>query len=408
MHKRFFYIFCFLLFCFDKVSAQNIPVTDNSFAKSYSFIHPVFNRIQQVSGLDSFYNKLYKLKTTGNGTVSIVHIGDSHIQAGFLTAVTRNGLQQFFGNAGRGLVFPYQLAQSNAPPDINSSSNTRWQFNRVAHPEIPITYGVSGYGIKTVAEGASISFLLKPDASGPQSFNRLRFFLDSNQSNSWLLQAEKNNVPFIIKNGSDSLLYKEIVLDTNTSRFSLASLPSGNTKWFYGVSLENQEPGVLYHTVGVNGARYDHYNAAPLFWEQLTALQADLFIISLGTNEAQAASFNEAIFLREVSLFIQKLKTTSPQAAILIATAADSYKKRKLNTVLKQVNTSIVNYCNQNNIPVWDLYRITNGHGSAYNWYKKGLMNRDRIHFTAAGYQVQGSLLLNALSKGYNGVIGNY
>src|SRR4030095_12115711 len=126
------------------------------------------------------YNKLYRLKITGQGTVSIVHIGDSHIQAGFLSVVVRNGLQQFFGNAGRGLGFPYQLAQSNAPSDISSSSNTRWQFNRLAHPEIPITYGISGYGLKTNSDGASISFSLKPDAGGPQSFNRLKIFTDSN------------------------------------------------------------------------------------------------------------------------------------------------------------------------------------------------------------------------------------
>ncbi|HEY6505022.1 MAG TPA: GDSL-type esterase/lipase family protein [Chitinophagaceae bacterium] len=408
MIKRCFYIICFSFFFQTKVPAQSIPVTDNTISRPYSFISPVFNRIQHAGGLDSFYNKLYKLKTTGGGIISIVHIGDSHIQAGFLTAVVRNGLQQFFGNAGRGLLFPYQLAQTNAPSDIISSSNTRWQFNRVAHPEIPITYGVSGYGIKTGTEGASISISLRPDVSGPQSFKRLRFFLDSSQSNSWLLQAENNSIPFIIKNGADSLLYKEVILDTNSNSFSLASLPSGNTKWFYGVSLENSGPGILYHTIGVNGARYDHYNIAPLFWEQLTALNADLFIVSLGTNEAQATSFNETAFLQQVSLFVQKLKIASPQAAILITTAADSYKRRKLNTILKQINTSIVNYGNQNSIPVWDLYRITNGHGSAYSWYKKGLMNRDRIHFTAEGYRIQGNLLFNALSKGYNSTTSNY
>jgi len=336
-----------------------------------------------------------------------VHIGDSHIQADFLSGVVRNNLQQFFGNAGRGLVFPYQLAQSNAPSDISSSSNTRWQFNRIAHPEIPINYGVSGYGLKTDTEGASISFSLKPDGNGPQSFNRLKFFLDSNETNSWLLQANNSSTPFLVQKAGDSL-YAAVALEESTNSFSFSSLPSGNTKQFYGVSLENSSPGILYHAIGVNGARYDQYNIASLFWKQLAGLNADLFIISLGTNEAQGSGFGEAGFQKELSLFIQKIKTVAPKAAVLITTAADSYKRKKFNTVLKQINGSLVNYCDQYTIPVWDLYRITNGYGSSYNWAKKGLMNRDRIHFTAEGYRIQGILLFNALAKGYNSYISNY
>lgn len=408
MIRFFLYATYIFLFSPNNLSAQSIPLTENSFAKTYSFIHPVFNRIQNSAGLDSFFHKLYKLKTTREGIVSVVHIGDSHIQADYLSGVVRNDLQQYFGNAGRGLVFPYQLAQSNAPQDISSSSNTRWMFNRVAHPEIPVTYGISGYGIKTDTDGASVSFSLQPDGSGIQSFNRLRFFLDSSQANSWLLQTENTVVPFVIKNDSNRLLYNEVLLDSAASSFSLVSLPSGNTKEFYGVLLENSNSGVLYHTIGVNGARYDHYNKAGLFWKQLAALNADLFIISLGTNEAQGASFNEGSFRKEVSLFIQKLKITSPGASVLITTAADSYKRRKLNTVLRQINTTLVNYSVENNIPVWDLYRATNGHGSASSWSGRGLMNRDRIHFTAEGYRIQGGLLFSALAKGYNSFISNY
>ena len=406
MSKKGAYTIFFFTFLAIRSFAQPIPVTDNN--NPYSFISPVFNRISNPAALDSFYNKLYRLKTTGQGTVSIVHIGDSHIQADFLSAVVRNGLQRFFGNAGRGIVFPYQLAQSNAPPDIISSSGTRWQFNRVAHPEIPITYGISGYGLRTNVDGASFSFSLKPDGSGPQLFNRLKFFTDSNPSNSWVVRADNNDTPFAIKNDTDSVLFKEIVLDQSASSFSIASLPSGNTKEFYGVSLENDNPGVLYHTIGVNGARYDHYNKAPLFWQQLTALKADLFIVSLGTNEAQASSFNESAFREEIAQFIQQLAIVSPVAAVLITTAADSYKHRKPNAVLKQINLSLINYCSQHNIPSWDLYRVSNGYGSAYSWSKRGLMNRDKIHFTAEGYRIQGNLLFSALAKGYNNYISSH
>lgn len=380
-------------------AAQLMPANDTDVSRQYPFVSSVFNRVLNSSGLDSFYQKLYELKLKDSGAVSIVHIGDSHIQADFLSAVVRDGLQEFFGNAGRGLVFPYQLAKSNAPADIASSSNTNWEFNRLAHPEIPIEYGISGFGIRTNNPGAAITISLRNGAS----FNHVKFFTDSSSEDSWSLLTNNNDSIPVPK--QDSLSYQEISLEEAGSSITLATVPLENTKEFYGVSLENSKPGILYHTIGVNGARYDQYNSADLFWQQVPALKADLFIVSLGTNEAQRAVFSETAFYSELTTFIQKLQQASPGASVLITTAPDSYKGRRFNTVLRQLNASLAGYCNKNYIPFWDLYRITNGYGSAYSWAKRGLMSRDRIHFTSAGYKLQGNLLLNALAKGYNAYI---
>ena len=53
-----------------------------------------------------------------------------------------------------------------------------------------------------------------------------------------------------------------------------------------GVVLESNNPGIIYHNIGVNGAKYSDYNKYPLFFDQLKALQPDLIIVSLGTNES--------------------------------------------------------------------------------------------------------------------------
>jgi lysophospholipase L1-like esterase len=403
MKKRFFNIivFFFLFLMPAGLMAQAMPANDNPLSEKYPFVSTIFNRILNSSGLDSFYKKLHDLKTNDSGLISIVHIGDSHIQADFLTGVVRTGLQEFFGDAGRGLVFPYQLAQSNAPDDISSSSNTRWQFNRLAHPEIPITPGISGHGIRTNTSGASIHLSLRGIAS---PFNRVKFFTDSTNAVTWTVKADNSDSLYELK--KDAGLYKEINFKNPGTGFSLSSEPSDAMKELYGVSLENSNHGVIYHTIGVNGARYDQYNNADLFWQQLPALKADLFIISLGTNEAQWDGFSETAFYRTLTLFIEKLKQASPGASVLFTTAPDSYKNRRYNTVLRQLNTSLAGYCNKNYLPLWDLYQITNGYGSAYSWSRRGLMTRDRIHSTPDGYRLQGNLLLTALAKGYNGYLG--
>jgi len=393
------------ILAYSTAAAQLIPVNDHQIAKTYPFFNPANNHISRESGLDSFFQKLISLKKNKEGTISIVHIGDSHIQADYFTSVIRKGLQQFFGDAGRGLIFPYQLAQSNTPPDITSSSNTTWEFNRLAHPEIPINSGISGYCIRTNFSGASIELGLKPDDINlTQSFNRLKFFLGSNPLVSWMLRTNTDS-SLILINGekSDSMTYPDIVLKHNASSFILSSLLSDSLKEFYGVSLENSEPGIIYHTIGVNGATYNSFNSGSLFWQQLPALQADLYIISLGTNEAQKVGLDRDTFLLQLDTFFSKLKQASPGAAVMVTTTADDfYKRHRPNKMLKQINSYISSYCNTHKIPLWDLYQITGGHGSAYKWLKRGLMNKDRVHFTNEGYRMQGSLFFNAFSKAYN------
>lgn len=383
--------------------AQPLPGDEKELAKKYPFVSTVFNRVFNSTALNSFYEKLFHLKKDSAGTVSIVHIGDSHIQPDFLSGVVRSELQQYFGNAGRGLVFPYRLALSNAPDDIVSSSETRWEYNRVAHPEIPVAPGISGFVIRSSLPSPQLKISLRQNfRAGYQDFNRLRIFTDNDTAHYWSVQADNDTSSMVLHSQQDSA-GSIISLPASATAFTLQASASGATKSFYGASLENSQPGVLYHTIGVNGARYDQYNTAELFWKQLPALKADLYIVSLGTNEAQRAAFNQTAFFKELDIFIGRLQQSSPGAAILITTAPDSYRARRyFNKVLQQLNKALADYCNKNYIPLWDLYRITNGYGSAYTWARRGLMSKDKVHFTADGYRLQGELLYHALAKGYN------
>lgn len=59
---------------------------------------------------------------------------------------------------------------------------------------------------------------------------------------------------------------------------------------YYGFSLTNGNPGVLYHSVGVNGAMYVNYTDEA-YVRQLALLKPSLLIISLGTNETFGRRF---------------------------------------------------------------------------------------------------------------------
>ncbi len=392
--------------CINAYSQADSNTWSPALPPHYSFIHYDDNVIGEYKELDSFYYKLVRLHHSKKGRVNIIHIGDSHTQADGVTSVVRNGLQDFFGDAGRGLVFPYQLANSNAPHDIKSSSASSWKSNRLTSPDKPIKTGISGYGIHSSGQNASVHLGLKDMDGHQERFNRMVFFV-CNDNVCYKLTDSNLNYPVIINSkpgdGDPTLV---VNTDSFISSFQLSkvSAPTGTDYSFYGVSLEKRDSsGVLYHTIGVNGARYDQFLQNTLFWQQLKALQGDLFIVSLGTNEAQNPSVNEQSLMAICDSFVKMIHTIAPHAAILITTPAGSYyKKKKPNKSLQNVTDALLHTCNTKKIAYWDLLHISGGVGGATAWKKSDLISQDLVHYNNAGYLLQGSLLLNALAKGYN------
>ncbi len=399
MLKYFLIFSCCILAAADS-PAQRIVYDEQSTAPLLSPIGSAFNRIFNDFQLDSVYIKMAEVKKNKRKVFRIVHIGDSHVQAGHFPGEVRLHLQEFFGNAGRGLVFPYNAINTTSPPDISSSSNTGWKVDKVATNGEAKEAGVSGYGMKSGSAGASVEIALRTEI--PQPFTRLRFFLGNETENGWILRTDHSSSSLMVKAGDRKSFISDIKLENPSTGFILSTMPSNKDHHFFGVSLENDNTGIIYHSIGVNGARYDQYNKTPLFWDQLPGLEADLFIISLGTNEAQVNKFDGGAFRKELNLFLQKLQKASPNVPVIITTAPDSYRNGRSNMVLRDLNMSLFEYCTEKSIPVWDLYRVTNGYGSAYGWLRRGLMNYDMVHFTGEGYQLLGQLLFNALAKGYN------
>ena len=173
---------------------------------------------------------------------------------------------------------------------------------------------------------------------------------------------------------------------------------------FYGLSLEKSNTsGIIYHTIGVNGATYQQYNATPLFWEQLPALQADCYMLSMGTNEAQTAHLDKETFTAACRETISHLRQISPHAAIIVTTPAGSYTQGgKLNKVVGEVRNALAQVCETEKIAWWDLCSLSGGYAGAASWNRSNLISHDRIHYNAAGYQLQGQLLVEALARAYN------
>lgn len=357
------------------------------------------NVLQNTSSIFPLLAKLYKIKNFSNEKAVFVHIGDSHIQADMETAVIRNQLQNYFGNAGRGLVFPYQVAKSNAPVDIISSSKSNWKGNRVAKLDTIIPCGITGFGIQSESVNPELKLELRTINEVRDSFDKVTLFFGGAVSEIIMeYNDQSENICYdTIPN------YAEINLKSNTSGFQL-TFPAIDAIRFYGASLEKKNTGgILYHSIGANGAKYSDYNKTPLFWGQIKNLNADCYIISLGTNEAQDVNLTAELFLVDVNKMVSKIKLISPNACIIVTTPPVSYFKKSIpNPILCILTDALIDYCNQNNLIYWDLFSVSNGLEGAVKWRSTQLLRPDLVHFSKEAYVLQGNLFVASFAKLWN------
>ncbi len=366
------------------------------------------NEISNPPVLSPFFEKLYQLRKTKKGTVNIVHIGDSHIQADLLTHTVRQLLQKEFGNAGRGFIFPGRIARTNEPQNIYSSSDATWEAKRIVFADLPLPIGLGASTVRTVLPDMKFTVRTVDSPGLDYRFNKVAVFYKKDSASFTLILKDSAGRP---------LAYAGAFTEEKYPNFSSVLLPyplhqiefqttqsttAQNQFVLFGLSLSANNPGVLYHSIGGNGAKFRNYLDARFFFEQTKALSPDLFIISLGTNEAIDYPNIDKQFTDHVQNFVKRLKQSNPDAFIIITIPADFYRKRtRRNPGVELIRAKQIEFADKKNLPVWDLYTASGGKHSADNWKKNKLLQSDGIHATKAGYEVEGTLLYHALMKIY-------
>jgi lysophospholipase L1-like esterase len=396
-----------------RIQAQTASVISEQVV-SHRTARPVGNMIGQESGLEQFFSQLDGLRTHHTGVVNILHIGDSHLQADFLTNVLRKNFQYEFGNAGRGLVVPLHVARTNEPHTFKTICDTVWESKRCTFPDQPLPIGIGGVTVRNAHPGRKITVQIRSDSSLGYQFDRVRLFClrDEHSFDYRILDDSGAVLGTAQASGiSDSQSPITVQLPELNDQFTLEPVRTAdqqNHATLFGFSLENGQPGVLYHTVGVNGAQYSHYKAATYFAEQTKGLAPNLIVISLGTNEAFAPRLTGEEFYSQIDGLVQSLRKANPEASILLTTPADSFKsyrrRRVPNPKMAEVRETILRYATDHQLPCWDLYGIT---GPATYWQKNHLIQRDGVHYTRQGYELQGRLLYDALMNSFNQYVAN-
>lgn len=422
------------------------------------------NIITNTSALKLVFQKLYQLEKEKKGQINIVHIGDSHIQADLMTGYTRKKLQERFGNAGCGFAFPYQLARTNGSRYVRFNSNAGWQTRRnIYAPEDGMNVGLSGIALKT-RENFVVELNVRDSSYDFNTIriitpkNKPSFDVATSSKTIVLESTVPKKITHRIKSGevlgsiadkynvsiaqlkkinklkSDNIRAgRTLKIPTSQmqkreikrSEFIPLELSADATSNFYhndaslskiyllpskgykdytlsGVVLEKDDAGLIYHSIGVNGAKCSDYNKYPLFFEQLPALKPDLVIVSLGTNESFDKMVTDA-YRAQLNLFIQNVRAKNPDAAILVITPPPSLFKRKYpNTFVAQYAKSIMEQEVEKNYATWDMFSEMGGLFSVNRNAARGLMSTDRVHYSKDGYEKQGRLFSEAFLNAYD------
>lgn len=361
----------------------------------------VFNA--DTSLLVPFFNKFDSVVNMRKGHVSILHLGASHVQAGTMShRIRKNLLNAYPGmTSSRGFIFPYSAARRcNNPADYSVKKQGDFTLVRNVYKTHDKPLGVGGIAVYTSDSLAEIKISMN-DKSLEFVTNRITLlgFSDSGSV-----------VPAVIIDSSE---YQPVSIDTALRRY-VYDVPafrdsfkirilcdSIDTFTLTGVLLENDNPGITFHSIGVNGASVPSYLRCDYFEQDLELIKPDMVIFGIGINDASTNQFDTTVFQNNYMELVEIIKCVNPDCAFVFITNNDSYKrisrgKYAVNPNGATARQVFYNLAKLTGGAVWDQFYIMGGLRSMEKWRISRLAQYDRIHFTIAGYNLMGDLFFNA------------
>lgn len=376
---------------------------------AYPFIRGDRNMLHFPGSMErwnALYTRLEEIAFDGRGNVSVVHMGGSHVQAGWLTDKLRRHFNQLnYGLEGeRGLVFPYKMAGTNSPHSIECSWKGQWTGCRSSVSSQSCEWGVTGISAITSDTIASVTVAAHDADSLYYSFDRVIVYHQSSPEYC-VVPDSRVTIHRIYENLADG--YTEFVFSPAMSKFTFhvenkSGIPGHFA--FQGLYLGRRGPGITYNAIGVNGAGTYSYLRCEGFAGQLTTLHPDLVLFGIGVNDANVAEadFDRELYEARYDSLIRIFQAVNPNTCFLFITNNDTYfHKRRPNRNALQVQQAMWNLAAKYNGAVFDLFDVMGGLGSIEAWTQSGLAAKDRIHFSRTGYELQADLMFDAFRQSF-------
>lgn len=353
------------------------------------------NRLDFPGSHERFDSLLLRLQKSDEH-LNILHIGGSHVQAGYFS----QRLREHF-DASRGLLFPWKAIRSNAPADYVLTPSGTWERSRCTEFSPSEQLGMSGAAAITSDSQAS----LRLELPARYAFSRLRI----------IGQGEGGVEPFLLFDNGDTLTAEQqgqdflFSLDKPDSLCTIGLMGMADSSRFIlrGIYLEDDSRRIVYTESGVNGASVPAWLRCNLLKDELSrTCPPDLVVFGIGINDANVplTKFDVEAFKASYRTLMDELRQANPNVCFLFITNNDCWlrfgrQRRTLNRNTQKVEQAMMDLARECDGAVWNQFRIMGGFASSNRWVNARLMNRDHIHFLRAGYELLADLLYNALSE---------
>lgn len=331
--------------------------------------------------------------------IHIVHIGDSHLQSGYLGEALRKELAKTYQLQGYGLIAPYILTGSNAPTAYKYRSTSKWSSCTLSYTHSCIPSSPCGI-VLSKKGGSSFDFTL---SSSAYPFDKVIIYRGEYSPS---LHPQK--VKYTLQEGKISfagMVADTLSFETPLRKVVLKPLSIPKNKVYYGGALllnihqkqQSSKSPLLYSQIGLNGAMYANFTRKE-FIESLSSLAPQYILISLGTNESRAPRFGRKAFKKQVESLLDMIQRRLPNTQIILSTPAPNFRGGKLNLSSIYAKEVIEEVTSQRNIPLINLYDALEGKEGVKELRNKGTYySRDGIHYTIDGYYHQGKFMAQQL-----------
>ncbi len=357
--------------------------------------------------LDHFYASLWRTEKGASGAVTrVVHYGDSPTTADLITGDVRAILQQRYGGAGHGFVLIGKPWAWYGHIGVELSSDG-WEIAPATQFKARDgLFGLGGVSF-TGAAGAESHIVFKDRRQ--TSFTV--WFLIEPEGGVFTVSADGVQLGRVNTAGASRIAARTRFAVAHGAAALDIHVEEGPVRIF-GISAEKSGPGVVYDSLGLNGASItvlsrlfnaDHWAA------ELRERDPQLVIINYGTNEADFTAFIDRQYEGELRESIRRVRAALPDASILVMSPMDRGYRAEGGEIETMPNIPRLVAIQQRiarstGCGFFNTFEAMGGEGTIGRWYngQPRLVSGDFIHPTPGGGKLIASIFAREIGFGLN------
>ncbi|HYY57209.1 MAG TPA: GDSL-type esterase/lipase family protein, partial [Pyrinomonadaceae bacterium] len=374
--------------------------------------HPVED---PTGALNSFYNSLSRTDARAPGAITrITHYGDSPITNDGITSTVRRLLQTRFGDAGHGFILMDRPWAWYGHDAISFTPGNGWSADAMMNAKASDgEFGLGGVTFRATGPGTYTRFAPASQGETGKNFSRMDvYYLQQPGGGQFSVEVNDGDSRVVSTGGEDarSGFFEVKAPASGPNSFDVKTL-SGEVRLF-GAVLENDGPGVVYDSLGVNGAYAGLLVSAmnqAHWYEQLQHRKPNMVIINYGTNESQYATPEQLQrYDRDLREVVRRVREALPGISILIVSPMDRGQMAPGGKIITKPSIPMIvdlqrRVALETNCAFFNAYAAMGGEGTMAKWAAapKRLVRSDLTHPTAEGAEIVGRLIYEALYDGY-------